>query len=153
MIVNKPKKKKKISRYSIILMLMAGIFTIITFKLVYIQIYKHDDYKEQANSTSTKFVSKKAPRGEILDSNGNILATNIQTYALTYTTTEQSSEAFYSTMDSIFNILKENDESMQDDLKLKVNENNEWYIDYKNTSEELIKSEDVRFKRAGSLTH
>ena len=151
MIVNKPKKKKKTSRYSIMLMIMAGIFTILTSKLMYIQIYKHDDYREQANSTSTKFVSQKAPRGEILDSKGNILATNIQTYALTYTTTEESKKAFYSTMDSIFKILNENGETMQDELKLKLNENGEWYIDYDNTSEELVKNEDVRFKRDRGL--
>lgn len=151
MIVNKPKKKKKTSRYSIMLMIMTGIFTLLTCKLMYIQIYKHDDYREEANSTSTKFVSQKAPRGEILDSRGNILATNIQTYALTYTTTAESNKAFYSTMDTIFKILSENGEKMKDELKLKLNENGEWYIDYDNTSEELVKSEDVRFKRDRGL--
>ena len=60
MIVNKPKKKKVLSRYTIILIIMAFIFSIISVRLVYVQIYKHDDYKEQANTTSTKFVSEKA---------------------------------------------------------------------------------------------
>ena len=152
MIVNKPKKKKKqLSRYSIMLIIMTIVFTIITLKLVYIQIYKHDDYEEQANNTSTRFVSKKAPRGEILDQKGNILATNIQTYALTYTKTTEADKAFYSTMDSIFKILSENGQSIQDDLKLKLDENNNWYIDYENTSEELVKSEDLRFKKDRGL--
>src|SRR5574344_2721561 len=101
MIVNKPKKKKKLSRYTVLLMIMVCIFTIITAKLVYLQIYKHADYQEKANTTSTKFVSEKAPRGKILDSQGNVFATNVQTYALTYTTTTESSKAFYSTMDSV----------------------------------------------------
>ena len=79
MIVNKPKKKKKISRYSILLGIMVAVFTIISLKLIYIQIYKHDDYEQKANNTATKFVSEKAPRGEILDQNGNVLATNEQT--------------------------------------------------------------------------
>ena len=151
MIVNKPKKKKSISRYSIMLYIMGGIFTVITLKLLYIQIYKHDDYKEKANSTSTKFVSEKAPRGEILDRTGNILATNKQTYALTYTTTAEANKAFYSTMDSIFEILSQNNETIQDDLKLKINDNDEVYIEYENISEELVKSEDIRFKRDRGL--
>ena len=90
MIVTKPKKKKKLSRYTVIIFLMSVIFTIISIKLIYIQFIKHEDYKEQANNTSTKFVSEKAARGKILDRNGNILATNTHTYALTYTKTEES---------------------------------------------------------------
>lgn len=152
MIVNKPKKKKKqLSRYSIMLIIMTLIFSVIALKLVYIQIYKHEDYEEQANNTSTKFVSEKAPRGEILDQNGNVLATNIQTYALTYTKTDEADKAFYTTMDSIFQILSNNGQSVQDDLKLKIDENNNWYINYENTSDELVKNEDLRFKKDRGL--
>ena len=124
MIVNIPKKKKKTSRYSIMLMIMAGIFTILTSKLMYIQIYKHDDYREQANSTSTKFVSQKAPRGEILDSKGNILATNIQTYTLTYTTTNESNKYFFSTINEVNRILIESGSGFIDDFMLKLDEEN-----------------------------
>ena len=151
MIVNKPKKKKVLSRYTIILMIMAFIFSIISVRLVYVQIYKHDDYKEQANTTSTKFVSEKAARGKILDQNGNILATNKQTYSLTYTKTSKAEKAFYKTMDTLFDILSENNESITDDLKLKYNEENGWYISYKNTSSSGIKAEDIRFKRDRGL--
>lgn len=151
MIVNRPKKKKVLSRYTVVLIIMAFIFSIISAKLVYIQLYKHDDYKDQANTTSTKFVSEKAARGKILDENGNVLATNKQTYALTYTKTSKAEKAFYKTMDSLFDILKENNESITDDLKLKYEDNKGWYISYKNTSESGIKAEDIRFKRDRGL--
>ena len=151
MIVSKKEKRKKISRYSIMFMIMIGIFSIITLKLVYIQIYKHEDYKVEANSVSTKFVSKKAARGEILDRNGNILASNKQTYTLEYTVTDESSKYFYKTMSSIFDILSEHGESIQDDFKLKIDENNQWYMDYENTSEDLVRNEDIRFKRDRGL--
>lgn len=151
MIVNKPEKKKKFSRFWVLIIIMSIIFTTITFKLVYLQIYKNDDYKDKANVTSTKFVSEKAPRGKILDQNGNILATNVQNYALTYTTTKEADEAFFTTMDSIFNILNANGEMLQDDLKLKLDTNNQWYIDYTNTDSELRKAEDIRFKRDRGL--
>lgn len=150
MIVTKPKKKKKLSRYTVILLLMTAIFTIISIKLIYIQFVKHEDYKEQANNTSTKFVSEKAARGEILDQNGNVLATNTQTYALSYTKTEEADKVFYSTMDTIISILKENSEAIEDNLKLKV-ENDKWYIAYSSTSDSVMKSEDTRFKRDRGL--
>ena len=151
MIVNRPKKKKKSSRYKMFFIIMGVIFGIITLKLVYLQIYKHDDYQEKADTTATKFVSEKAPRGKIYDQKGNILATNKQTYVMTYTTTDEANKTFYSTMDLVFNLLKENNAEFQDDLILKLNENNEWYFQFKATSESGREAEEIRFKRDRGL--
>ena len=76
MIVNKPKKKKKNSRYTVLYIIMGIIMGTILFKLFYLQVYKYDDYKEKADVSSTRFISEKAPRGNIYDSTGNVLATN-----------------------------------------------------------------------------
>ena len=83
MIVNKPKNKKTISRYTVLYIIMAVIFTSLFSKLLYLQVYKYDDYKEKADVSSTKFISEEAPRGNIYDSDGNVIATNKQTYTLT----------------------------------------------------------------------
>lgn len=147
MIVNKPEKKKKLSKYSGFLIIMAIVFTAIIGKLIYLQVYKHDDYKEQADTTSTKFVSDTAPRGKIYDQDGNVLATNTQTYAIKYTTTDEATKHFYGTIDSIVEILSENGEALQDSLMLKVNESDEPYFEYSSTSEEGKKSEELLFKR------
>lgn len=76
MIVNKPKKKKTISRYAVLYIIMAVIFGTIFCKLLYLQVYKYDEYKEKADTSSTKFISESAPRGLIYDSEGNVLATS-----------------------------------------------------------------------------
>ena len=120
MIVQKPKKKKKLSRYTVFNIIMLTIFGIIVIKLLYLQVYKYDDYKERADVSSTRFVAEKAPRGKIYDNKGNMLATNTQTYTLTYTKTDESQERFYETMDKVFKILSENGEKFQDDLLLKI---------------------------------
>ena len=57
MIVNKPVKKKKISRYTVLCIIMGIILGSITLRLLFIQIFNHDEYKEKANTTSTRFVS------------------------------------------------------------------------------------------------
>ena len=151
MIVNKPKKKKKLSRYTIFTIIMGLIFTFIIVKLIYLQIYKHDDYKEQANTTSTKFVSENGPRGNIYDENGNVLASNKQTYTITYTSTEDANNEFFKTIDSVLKILRENGENFQDDLMLKVDENNKWYLEYKTSDKSSQKLEEIRFKRDRGL--
>ena len=120
MIINRPKKKKKISRYVVLNIIMIALFTTFIAKLVYLQIYKHEDYKERADISSTRLISENAPRGKIYDSEGNVLATNIQTYTLTYTKPNDENENFYDTMNKVFDILSENGEKYEDDLMLKI---------------------------------
>ena len=120
-------------------------------KLLYLQVYKHDEYKEKADVSSTKFISEEAPRGNIYDSNGNVIATNKQTYALTYMETLESKKAFYKTMDKIFQILEENGEESQDDLALKVDENGNIYFDFKADGESAKRTLEIRFKRDRGL--
>ncbi|MDD6794580.1 MAG: penicillin-binding transpeptidase domain-containing protein [Clostridiaceae bacterium] len=147
MIVNKPKKKKKSSRYTTFFTIMIIIFTIITGKLVYLQVLKYDDYVERANNTSTKFVSEKAPRGIIYDAKGNVLATNKQTYAVKYTSTTEADASLFSTIDKIIDILSINGEGLDDTFILKVDENDNPYFDYTATTDVGKRIEEIRFKR------
>lgn len=153
MIVNKPtnRKKKKISRYAVLCIIMGLIFTAIIFKLLYIQVFSYEEYKERADVTSTRFVSEKAPRGKIYDQDGNILATNKQTYTLTYTKTEDSDKQFYTTMNQLFKILDENGENIQDTLPLKIDSNNEIYFEYTTSDKESQSYEELRFKKDRGL--
>lgn len=151
MIVNKPKKKKKISRYTVLTIIMVILFSMITLKLLYIQVYKHEDYKEKADVSSTRFISEKAPRGKIYDSEGNVLATNIQTYTLTYTKPSEGEVNFYETMDETFKILAENKETVEDDLLLKIDSSGKFYFDFKTDDLETKKILEVRFKRDRGL--
>lgn len=147
MIVNKPKKKKEDIRYTILYIIMFIILGTIIFRLLFLQVYKYDDYKEKADVSSTRFISENAPRGIIYDSDGNILASNTQTYVLTYMEAEEATEAFYSTMTKVFNILKENNEKFNDDLALKINSEGEFYFDFKVSDAEAKKTSEIRFKR------
>ncbi|MBD7914762.1 penicillin-binding protein [Clostridium sp. Sa3CUN1] len=151
MIVNKPKKKKKISRYAVLNILMIALFATFITKLVYLQIYKHENYKEKADISSTRLISEDAPRGKIYDSEGNILATNIQTYTLTYTKPSDDSENFYETMEKVFKILSENGETFEDDLMIKIDSNGKFYFDFKTDDADTKKIVEIRFKRDRGL--
>ncbi len=149
MILNKPtnKKEKKTSRYTVLCIIMGIIFGVIILRLLYIQVFSYQEYKERADVTSTRFVSDKAPRGKIYDEKGNVLATNIQTYTITYTKTEDSDKQFYITMKELFKILDENKETIQDTLPLKINSDNEIYFEYTSSGKEAQDSEELRFKK------
>jgi len=149
MILNKPtnKKKKKTSRYTVLCIIMGIIFGIITLKLLYIQVFSYQEYKDRADVTSTRFVSDKAPRGKIYDQKGNVLATNKQTYTITYTKTDDSDKQFYTTMKELFKILDENKETIQDTLPLKIDSDNGIYFEYKSNGKEAQNQEELRFKK------
>jgi penicillin-binding protein 2 len=153
MIVNKPtnKKKKKISRYTVLSIVMGIIFASIILRLLYIQVFSYEEYKERADVTSTRFVAEKAPRGKIYDQKGNILATNKQTYTLTYTKTDDADKQLYITMDELFKILDENGENIQDTLPLKIDSNNNIYFEYTNDNTESQNYEELRFKKDRGL--
>ena len=144
-------KKLKISRYTILNIIMLSIFGLIIIRLIYLQIYKYADYKERADVGSTRFISGNAPRGKIYDSEGNILATNNQTYTLTYIKTKEAEENFYETMDNLFTILSDNGEVVQDDLLLKIDANGKFYYDFKTDDSKIRKSVEKRFKRDRGL--
>lgn len=147
MIVSKPKKKNKTSRFMVFNVIMFIIFGIITAKLLFLQVYRNDEYEERADMASTRFVSEQAPRGKIYDAEGNILASNRQTYTLTYTKTTTADESFYETMDSMFKILEQNGEEYIDDLLLKLNSNGEFYFGFKTDDKEAQNAVELRFKK------
>lgn len=126
---------------------MGIIFGAITLRLLYLQVFSYEEYKEKANTTSTRFVSESAPRGEIYDSNGVTLATNVRTYSLTYTETDVTQKNFYSTMSELFKILDESNENIQDTMLLKVKDDGTMYFDYSSSDKDSQNYSELRFKK------
>ena len=72
---------KKISIYGIVILL----FLFIIFMLGYINVYKHSFYARKLDDKQNKYISlASAPRGRILDRNGNILVDNIGVKTIVY---------------------------------------------------------------------
>ena len=60
-------------------------FALLVARLVYLQVYRHTDLSEQAESNRTAVVPIVPNRGLILDRNGVVLATNYSAYTLEIT--------------------------------------------------------------------
>lgn len=61
------------------------IFAIITSRMVYLQVLRHDQLLEQAETNRTAVLPLSPQRGQILDRHGNVLATNYSAYTLELT--------------------------------------------------------------------
>lgn len=101
------KINKKFNRYTGLIVIMAIFFSLIILRLFYLQVIKGEDYTDRANTKSIRQVPEAAPRGKILDKNGEVLATNIQSYNLVYMESEEGKEQFFNTFKEVFRLLDE----------------------------------------------
>ena len=64
------------------------MFSIIFFRLWYLQVLSGDKYLKQAQNNQVREITVQAPRGEILDRNGHVLVDNRTALALQLKPTE-----------------------------------------------------------------
>lgn len=113
-------EKKKVDRLSIIKNLILVAFVVILVKILYMTTFKYEHYTELAENKTYKQLLIKAPRGEIRDRYGRLLAGNKNLF------TVQVSGDGIKRKDS-------NGKSMANDICLKLinllEKNNEEYTD------------------------
>ncbi|WP_368490583.1 penicillin-binding transpeptidase domain-containing protein [Clostridium sp. BJN0013] len=144
----KEKKHFKVTRYTTIIIIMLLIFTTMAARLFFLQVVQGKEYKEQSNNKSIREIPETAPRGDILDCNGNKLAKSRLGYMLVYNQTDESDKTFFSTMDKVFKILDENGENQQDDFELKINP---FKFEFRSEDENARNTLEIRFKRDSGL--
>ena len=66
--------------------IIVGLMALLMIKLAFVQFIQSEKYVTKAQENSIRMVTLKAPRGEIYDRNGKILANNrpVYTVSLTY---------------------------------------------------------------------
>lgn len=70
------------SRIIISIIVIISIFSIISARLVYLQIYQHDRYRTLSNKNQIRVLPLKPKRGLIYDRNGVLLAENVPVHNL-----------------------------------------------------------------------
>lgn len=142
------KKKKEFNRFTALLLITMFIFASIAARLTVLQVVKADEYKDKANTKAITEITEPAPRGEIFFKDGTKLATNVQSYNLIFTETEDSSLRFYDTMDAVFKVLDDNGETQKDNFELKLNP---FRFEFKAQDEDTRRTLELRFKKDKGL--
>jgi penicillin-binding protein 2 len=73
------------ARVAVMQMVVLVCFLLLVLRLSYLQIVRHDDLLEQAENNRTAVIPTVPPRGNILDRNGVVLASNYSAYTLEIT--------------------------------------------------------------------
>ncbi|AAK79218.1 MULTISPECIES: peptidoglycan D,D-transpeptidase FtsI family protein [Clostridium] len=138
------KFKKIFNRVNVLKVVVLIVFIGITVQLVNLQILQNANYKAKANNTAHRFIKEVAPRGEITDSEGAILATNKQSFDVTYTQTDDNKDDFYDIIAKVFYILDKNGEKQNDSFALKADSNG-YRFDFNTDNCDEIKKMQIRF--------
>jgi penicillin-binding protein 2 len=91
--------------------LVASIVVLVAFlllvsRLVYLQVYRHEDLAEQAENNRTTIVPVVPNRGLILDRNGIVLASNYSAYTLEVTPARLTAASLEQTIDELAQVIE-----------------------------------------------
>lgn len=148
------KKKKGFNRFTALVLIMILLFSALIARLSYLQIVNAEEYKELANNKSIRQIPEPAPRGEIMDRNNILLATNKQSYMIVFMETDESRKYFFDTFRKVFDLLdnsvrlnekgEKEREKLQDEFDLKVNP---FRFEFKSSDPEARRIFELRFKK------
>ncbi|MEG0157527.1 MAG: penicillin-binding protein, partial [Anaerovoracaceae bacterium] len=123
------KRKIFTSRYVQVLSLLLVLAIILGVRLFIITVIQNDKWSEASEDISTRSIYTTAPRGEIYDRYGNLLAGNKQSFSVRMSGTGQSNSELNANIVTILGILEGNGDSYSDEFPIKI-ENGELYYTY-----------------------
>ena len=117
------------SRYEKIVIVIILLMAVLAVRLFMVTILQHDRWAMEASDQNTKTIFASAPRGNIYDRNGNVLAENKQVFAVTFNVSSMETEEINDSALKLINTLIDNDEKYTDNFPIKK-KNGEFYYTY-----------------------
>jgi len=136
--------KKKFNRYTGLLLIMILVFSLLINEMFSLQIIHGDEYFARANVEFIKNIDNAAPRGEIIDAKGNVLATSLQSYNLIYVDTTESRNEIYTTIDKVKELLAKSGQEINDTFNLKTNP---FRFEFNSEDPDFIMKTELRWKK------
>ena len=95
-------------RYNVLIVIVYFIGTVLLGRLFFLQIVKGQEYREMSNTRLTRESTIEAARGNILDRNGNTLATTKTGYSIELYKTKLDDETLNNTILKMVKLLETN---------------------------------------------
>jgi len=108
------------SRFYQILILTIVLVLVLCIRLFVLTVPQHDKWDAQAQSQNTKEITTTAPRGEILDRYGRVIAANKQIFTVSFNVSGLSTEEINNAAYGIVKILEENGDEYVDNFPIIV---------------------------------
>ena len=128
-------KKISLKRTTVLMIVFVFMSVILVRQLFNLQIIQGEDYINKFEARTTKERVIKSTRGNILDRNGEILASNVLSYSITfedngtYTTTREKNLTLNGVAYQVLKILKSNGDDITHSFHIVVDNNGEYAFD------------------------
>ncbi|QIB69870.1 hypothetical protein Ami103574_11295 [Aminipila butyrica] len=130
------------SRYGQIVLVVIVLMVILFLRLFVLTVMENEVWKEKATNISTKSIYTKAPRGEILDRYGRVIAGNKQAFTLQINAGEATDEEVNRVCSEVVRILEKNGEQYFDNLPI-IMENGKFSYTYDNDIAEWLTEQEM----------
>ena len=128
-------KKNSLKRTTVLILVFVIMSVVLVRRLFDLQIIQGEDYISKFQARTTKERVLKSTRGNILDRNGDILASNVLSYSLTledngtYTSTREKNLTLNGVAYQVLQILHSNGDDITHSFHIVVDKNGEYAFD------------------------
>lgn len=126
------------SRYLQLLAVLLVLAVLLMLRLFVLTILEHGSWADASENISTKSIYTTAPRGEIYDRYGRLLAGNKQSFTVRMSGSKQSDEELNANVSTLLGILEKNGDSIQDDFPIVISGDNYSFTYEKEITDWLI---------------
>lgn len=123
-------RSKESSRYYPIVIVILILMIILVIRLFVLAVIQHKEWDKKAVEQNSKEIYTSAPRGNIYDRNGEVLATNKQVFTATFNSSSLSTEEINGSSLKLLNLLIENGDKHYDKFPIKIDAKGNFYFTY-----------------------
>ena len=125
------------SRTNQILAVVMIMMAILGIRLFALTVVEGKQWDEAASSISIKSINTSAPRGEILDRYGRVLAGNVPSFTVQFSAGDLTNEQINKISQNLIRILEANGDKYYDNFPIKI-ENGDYYYTYQKDIEDWL---------------
>ena len=125
-------------------LLFLVLMIVLAARLFYVTVIQGQIWDERAENLSTKTVYTSAPRGEIRDRYGRLLAGNEVSYAVHLVSAEIDEDNLNTVALNLINLLESNGDAYNDEFPVLIAEDGSFYYSYDQEIEEWLSSQNLR---------
>lgn len=118
------------SRFYKITIIIVILIAILGIRLFVLTVLQHDKWNTEAQTQSVETIYTSAPRGEILDRNGRVLATSKQIFNVNFNVSGLETKEINDSSYRLIQILESNGEKYVDDFPIKISDSGEFYYTF-----------------------
>lgn len=131
------------TRFRQLLAVFFVLAVVLVVRLLILTVFEHKTWSTDAEEISTKTIYTTAPRGEIYDRNGKILAGNKQSFTVKMTAGNQKDKDLNQTITNLLKVLDQNHDKLEDEFPIKY-KNGKYYYTYNKEIRKWLKKNNLK---------